>query len=84
MRARTIGLRRLSGNRAWSVGMAVLVSTLYFAAVHAYQGWIGWLDAGVAGLVWAGLYLWRGRLTPGIVAHRLNDMLLLMGLYLRY
>jgi len=64
--------------------VAVLVSTLYFAAAHTYQGWIGWLDTGVAGLIWAGLYLWRGRLTAGIVAHGLNDMLLLIGLYLWY
>ena len=78
------GLRHFLGNRAWSVGVAVLVSTLYFAAAHTYQGWIGWLDTGVAGLIWAGLYLWRGRLTAGIVAHGLNDMLLLIGLYLWY
>lgn len=77
-------LRNLFGNRRWAVPAAVILSTLYFAQGHAYQGWVGMLDTGVTALIWAGLYLWRGRLTPGIISHGLNDMLLLIGLYLWY
>lgn len=77
-------LRKLFGDQRWSLIAAVLLSTLYFGASHTYQGWVGMLDTGIAALVWAGLYLWRGRLTPSIVAHGLNDMLLLIGLYLWY
>lgn len=77
-------LRNIFGNRGWSVMLAALLSTLYFAKGHAYQGWIGMLDTGIAALIWAGLYLWRGQLAPGIIDHGLNDMLLLIGLYLWY
>lgn len=77
-------IRNLFGNQSWALPAAVILSTLYFAGGHAYQGWTGMLDTGIAALIWAGLYLWRGRLTPGVVAHGLNDMLLLIGLYLWY
>lgn len=77
-------LRNLFGNGRWAIAVAVILSTLYFASGHAYQGWVGMLDTGIAALLWAGLYLWRGRLTAGILAHGLNDMLLLLGLYLWY
>lgn len=77
-------LKNVLGNGRLSLVLAVILSTLYFANSHAYQGWIGMLDTGIAALIWAGLYLWRGRLIAGIVAHGLNDMLLLIGLYLWY
>lgn len=77
-------IRNVLGNRKWALSIAVFLSTLYFAIGHVYQGWIGMLDVGIAALIWTGLFLWRGRLTPGIIAHGTNDMLLLIGLYLWY
>jgi membrane protease YdiL (CAAX protease family) len=59
----------------------VIVSLFWFAAGHAYQGWIGILDVGIAALLFTFLYLWRGRLIAPILAHAVYDTVLFIGLY---
>lgn len=54
---------------------AVLLGSAFFGALHFGQGLDGVASAFVSGLVLAALYLWRGSLVPGIVAHFLANML---------
>jgi hypothetical protein len=77
-------LRNLFGNKPWAAGIAVLISVLYFAFGHAYQGWIGIMDVGVSGLIFSLLYLWRGRLASSMAAHGVFDMLGILGIYFLY
>jgi membrane protease YdiL (CAAX protease family) len=77
-------LRNLLGNKTWAVVVAVIVSVVFFGVVHAYQGWIGILDVGFGGLIWAVLYLWRRRLTASIIGHGLFDTLAIIGVYFLY
>ncbi len=79
----TLG-RRVLGDGRWAVAAVVALSSLYFGAVHAYQGWAGLVDTGLTGLLLAALYVWRGRLTASMVAHGLSNTLLILGLYLWY
>lgn len=50
--------------------LAVAVSTALFATLHGR-----WLAAGLAGLVFAAVMLWRGRLTDAILAHLVANAL---------
>ena len=77
-------LRNFLGNKTWAVGIGVIVSVVFFGLTHGYQGWIGILDVGLGGLIWALLYLWRGRLMAAIVGHGLFDMLVILGVYFLY
>ena len=61
--------------------LGVIVSLLWFAAGHAYQGWVGVLDVGISALLFTFLYLWRGRLIAPILAHAVYDTALFIGLY---
>lgn len=66
-------LRGIVGASRAATAVVVLVPTALFAVVHGYQGgWIGMLDAGAfGGATLSLLFLWRGRLTPCVVAHGL-------------
>lgn len=77
-------IRHLFGNTRWGLWIGVVISVVFFASGHAYQGWIGVVDVGVGALIFTGLYLWRGKLTAAIVAHGVWDMLALIGLYFLY
>ncbi len=77
-------LRGWLPDKRLGVGVALLVSTLLFGLLHAYQGVVGMLDTGLFALLMALLYLWRGRLAAPMIAHGLNNMLLFIGLYLLY
>ena len=57
-------LQRLDGTNLWQRSAAVLVSSLAFAALHGR-----WIEAGLAGLVFAGLMLRRGRVADAIWGH---------------
>lgn len=78
-------LRRLLGNSRFSLSAAIIVTVLFFGALHGYQGWVGVIDTALyGGLILTLLYVWRGRLTACIVAHGLWNTLAVMGVYLWY
>lgn len=66
-------LNDLSGQQRWSVGFALVGSTLIFGAAHAYQGITGVVDTALAGLLLGGLYLatkrnlWLAILVHGVI-----------------
>jgi uncharacterized protein len=69
---------------AW--GIAVLLSSALFGAVHVYQGVSGVITTGVSGLVFASVYLWAGRdLWAAIGVHGVMDttgfVLMYLGAY---
>lgn len=57
-------LTRLDGPQLWRRGAAIAVSSLAFAALHGR-----WLEAGLAGVVFALVTLRRGRVADAIWAH---------------
>jgi hypothetical protein len=77
-------VRNLLRGGKWAAGLAALVSIVWFALGHRYQGWAGVVDAGISGFSYAALFLWRGRLTTPILAHGLFDMLTIVGLFALY
>jgi membrane protease YdiL (CAAX protease family) len=52
-----------------SLPAAVVLSSVLFALIHTYQGFAGVVSAGVGGLLFALLYLWRRSLLAPIVLH---------------
>jgi membrane protease YdiL (CAAX protease family) len=68
-------MARLAGGRVW---IGVLTATIAFASGHLYQGFGGLTIIAVYGLMFAGLYLYTGSLYPGIVAHFLQDVTILL------
>jgi membrane protease YdiL (CAAX protease family) len=65
--------RRFGGQRVGGLA-ALLVASIVFGAGHAYQGMLGALLAGCAGLVYGALFLRaRGRLWSSVLAHGLYD-----------
>jgi membrane protease YdiL (CAAX protease family) len=63
-----------------SAAVALVVSSVAFALVHAYQATPGVIRTGVLGLLLGGSLLVTGSLVPAIVAHILIDWV--MGLWL--
>jgi membrane protease YdiL (CAAX protease family) len=68
-------ITRLAGGRVW---VGVLASTIAFASGHLYQGFGGLVIIAVYGLMFAGLYLHTGSLYPLIIAHFLQDVMVLL------
>jgi membrane protease YdiL (CAAX protease family) len=68
-------ITRLAGGRVW---VGVLASTIAFASGHLYQGLGGLVIIAVYGLMFAGLYLYTGSLYPLIIAHFLQDAMVLL------
>jgi uncharacterized protein len=66
-------LRILTG-RYW---MGAIVSSLAFSLGHLYQGLAGVILTFVYGLLFAGLFVARKSIVPGIIAHFLQDALVL-------
>lgn len=57
-------LARLDGPQPWRRVLAVVVSSAAFAALHGR-----WVEAGLAGVIFAVVMLRRGRVTDAILAH---------------
>ncbi|GAA4363928.1 type II CAAX endopeptidase family protein [Kangiella marina] len=75
-------LRNSFGNSQVATALAVIITTIVFALLHGYQGWIGILDTAVfGGLSMSLLYLWRKNLTACIVAHGLYDVFAVLILF---
>lgn len=78
-------LRNLLGGSGAALAAAVAATAALFAAGHGYQGWAGVVDTGLyGGLALTLLYVWRGRLTPCIVAHALWNTLATVAIFLWY
>lgn len=74
-------LSTLFGGGPWAVGISSLLSIALFAYGHSYQGWIGILNTGFVALIFTLLFLWRKRLTAGIVAHGIYNTLAFLSIY---
>lgn len=68
---------KLLTNSYWP---GVILSSAAFSLGHLYQGLAGVLLTFVYGLLFAGLFVARGSLFPCIVAHFLQDVLILLAL----
>lgn len=64
-------IAQLSG----SVAVGVVLSTIAFGAAHWYQGRMGMIGAGIAGLLYALVYISTGSLLPGMLGHFMQDVL---------
>jgi uncharacterized protein len=65
------------GGAAWA--LSLLVVSVLFGVLHAYQGITGVIDNVLAGLVYGALYLWSGRnLWAPIIAHGVYDTVALL------
>ena len=66
----------------WTVPL-LLLSTVCFGTAHLYQGRVGAISAGISGLFFGLLYLWRRKtlLTP-IMAHGMFDTIGIVAIYL--
>jgi len=58
-----------------SLFVGAIVSSLFFAVAHAYQGRRGIILTLIVGGVFAGVRIWTGSLIPSIVAHFLTDLI---------
>jgi membrane protease YdiL (CAAX protease family) len=63
----------------WSVPAAIIASALLRGSYHLYQGWPMALGNVVMGLVFAWVYVRRGRIAPLIIAHMLLDSVAFIG-----
>jgi len=74
-------LSKLFGEGPWALGISSVLSIALFAYGHSYQGWIGVLNSGFIAIIYTLLFLWRERLTAGIVAHGVYNTLAFLGIY---
>lgn len=58
-----------------SVLAAVLLSSIVFGILHAYQGWLGMVRTALLGIVLATSFILTGSLWPAIIAHAMLDVL---------
>jgi membrane protease YdiL (CAAX protease family) len=58
-----------------STAAAVLLAAFVFSLGHGYEGAAGVATVGVIGLLFAGVYLWRGSLVAPVVMHFLLDFI---------
>jgi len=67
-------IARLNGI-ADSIPLAVLLSSVLFAAGHGYEGTSGLVSVGAMGFIFALLFVWRKSLVAPMVIHFLNNLL---------
>jgi membrane protease YdiL (CAAX protease family) len=54
--------------------LTILITSLSFSLGHLYQGSVGMVFAGIYGVTFSLLFLWRKSLAPCIIAHFLQDI----------
>ena len=79
-----LALRQAFGPNVWSTVLAVLFSACWFGLAHRSQGTAGLVSSGLEGLMWALLYVWRGRLTGPMVGHGVFNTLAVIGIFYLY
>ena len=58
--------------RCW--WLTILVSSVLFGLLHAYEGWFAAVMIAVMGAIMGGLFVWRRSLVPSIVLHWLHNV----------
>ncbi|MFD0978007.1 CPBP family intramembrane glutamic endopeptidase [Salinimicrobium gaetbulicola] len=72
----------LLGNSFLTTTFSILVSAVFFAGIHAYQGLTGLLITGSLGIIFGIVYVLNGRrIWPLIFVHGLVDTIMLIGIY---
>jgi membrane protease YdiL (CAAX protease family) len=62
--------------------IALALQSIVFGLVHMYQGPVGIIGAGVAGLIFGALVLAaRGSIWPAVLAHGISNSISLIQLY---
>lgn len=79
-------LRNLLGRSTAALVAAYVITVVFFALLHGYQGVAGMIDTGLyGGVILTALYLWRGgRLTASVAAHATWNTLAALGIWLWY
>ena len=76
-------LARLLGEGRVGWGLSLLLTSVIFGLLHAYQGPSGMILTGTAGLILGGIFLASGRnLWLAIFTHAMMDTLAFVGMYL--
>ena len=60
---------------------ALILSSVVYGFSFYYQGWDNVIAGGCRGLLFGGLFIWRGSATELIVGHSFRDMLLILVAY---
>ena len=58
--------------RCW--WLTILLSSVLFGLLHAYEGWFATVMIAVMGAIMGGLFVWRRSLVPAIVLHWLHNV----------
>lgn len=73
---------RLLGSSKWSMWTSVVISSVIFGAIHAYQGLTGILLTGTVGLIFGVAFVLNGRrLWPLILMHGIIDTISFISIY---
>jgi membrane protease YdiL (CAAX protease family) len=70
---------RVFGVSAFGILLATVISSIWFAAAHLYQGRRGVATTFVVGVLFAAVRIWTGNLVPAIIGHTGVD--LVAGIY---
>jgi membrane protease YdiL (CAAX protease family) len=68
----------------WGLALAVATDSAVFGVGHLYQGAAGAVKAGLEGVLFALLFLWRRRAADAMVAHAGGDLLGVAAAYALY
>jgi membrane protease YdiL (CAAX protease family) len=71
--------KRMFVNPTFSIPIAVILSSAWFAIAHLYQGKRGIITTFIVGILFCAVRLWSGSLLPSVAAHMGID--LVAGLY---
>lgn len=72
----------LTGNNSHSIWFALVISSIVFGLMHAWQGFSGILLTGIVGFVFGIIYLLNGRrIWPLVIVHGILDTITLVYVY---
>ena len=77
-------LQGLLGDHRLTLLVSSVISITLFGLGHSYQGLSGVLNTVLIASIFTVLFLWRGTLTAGIVAHGVYNTLAFLGVYFLY
>lgn len=75
-------LDHILGRKAWSIWIALIVSSLIFGLIHGWQGLSGVLATACIGFIFGIAYILNGkRIWPLIIVHGIADTISLISIY---